>query len=790
MIPKAMVAPCRAALDRFHWLVMVILTLPTAAALFAMVDADWPMAAAVVGLAAGLAAGLAGWLASRPVRQLQSSTAALADGDIHVILPFQERPDGLGKLARDLEALRQSAIQADALGAEVQADKEAADFQNAALETFSQRFESRVRQVIGDVAAASAHLAEAATALSGEVEGSRDRSSGVADSASSMADEFNRVAAASRQLADGARHANGYLTRATSSVGQASSRFEAMLASMSRLAGLADQVGEFVALVNRIAGQTNLLALNANIEAARAGNLGLGFGVVANEVKSLATQTATATHDIEDRLGAIQSAVQMTVAEAQSVTSVMHDSAAQATDAASLVEQQTAATDDIDSSMRRSLEHAREVSSHATEVAHRLSGMQEVAERMQLAVAGLKSQSEALDAHVGQFLADMSGGGVRVGILHSLSGTMRMSERPLKDALLMLIRERNRTHGGVLGQPLVPVIANTRSDWALYAQHARTMIQQSGVSAIFGCWTSSSRKAVLPIVEQEQTLLFYPTQYEGQEESPFVYYAGATPNQQALPGIDYLMSAVGGGHRRFYLVGTDYIYPQITNRILMAYLQERGVARRDIHLALTPFSHADWGPVIRDIRRFAGGQKTAIVSTINGDANVYFFRELAAQGMTPDSAPVLSFSIGESEMATIGADYLTGHLTAWNYFMTVPSRENTQMLRQWRDYAGDPAAVLNDPFEAHYLAFSLWCEAVERVGSLQATAVKRALDGAGMTGLTGKRVFFDQRNHHLHRPSFVGRFERSGQIKVIWQSAGPVAPEPWSPYVADPPCAA
>lgn len=780
---SAVFALLAAVSERQPWLLPALVASPMAGLVFGLVQPGWPLATALTGGLVALAAVAGAWLAGRSLRRLHAVSGPMARGDVHVVVPFQGRADTIGALARDLEALRLAAIHADALAAEVQADKEAADFHKEALETFSRRFETAAKAVVREVGSAAVQLADAAGGLSREVGTSSDRSSTVAEAAWTMAEEFDRVAAASRQLADGARHANSHLNRATGSVEQASGRFEEMLQSMGRLSSLAEQVGEFVALVNRIAGQTNLLALNANIEAARAGEAGRGFGVVANEVKALATQTAQATQDIDARLGAIQSAVQETVAEAQSVTGVMRDSVSQATDAAGLMAQQSAATDDIDGSMRRSLERAQAVSGHAAEMVERLNGLKAVAEGMGRAVTALETQSAALDTEVGRFLTDMSEGGVRVGILHSLSGTMRMSERPLKDALLMFIRDRNRTHGGVLGRPIVPVIANTRSDWELYGREAQRMVQDARVAAIFGCWTSSSRKAVLPVVEQGRTLLFYPTQYEGQEESPCLYYLGATPNQQALPGVDHLMSPSGGGYRRFFLVGTDYIYPQTANKILQGYLRSKGVSDSDVRLVLTPFSHADWEPIIRDLRRFAADKKTAVVSTINGDANVYFFRALAAAGVTAAELPVLSFSIGEAEMATIGAANLAGHLTAWNYFMTVPSQENSRMLEAWRAFTGDPNAVLNDPFEAHYLAFHLWCEAAERAGTLEPEAVKAALAGARMTALSGQTVFLDPKNHHLHRPSFIGRFERSGSIAVIAQSEGPVAPEPWSPYL-------
>src|SRR6267143_4292767 len=279
--------------------------------------------------------------------------------------------------------------------------------------------------------------------------------------------------------------------------------------------------------------------------------------------------------------------------------------------------------------------------------------------------------------------ADAEDNPIKVGILHSLSGTMAISEAVLKDTVLMLIEDQNRK-GGLLGRKLEAVVANPNSDWGLFAEKSRELLATEKVAVVFGCWTSASRKSVLPVFEELNGLLYYPVQYEGEESSRNIFYTGAAPNQQAIPAVRYLMSKEGGDVRRWVLLGTDYVYPRTTNRILSAYLAAEGVAPEDIMINYTPFGHSDWQTIVADIKKFASaGKKTAVVSTINGDANVPFYKELANAGIKAKDIPVVAFSVGEEELAGIDTKNLVGHLAAWNYFESVKDKGNEGFIKQW-----------------------------------------------------------------------------------------------------------
>lgn len=376
-----------------------------------------------------------------------------------------------------------------------------------------------------------------------------------------------------------------------------------------------------------------------------------------------------------------------------------------------------------------------------------------------------------------------SGEAVRVGILHSSSGTMAISETALRDTMLMLIEQQN-ARGGVLGRPLEAVVYNPDSNWQLYAQHARQMIELDQVAVIFGCWTSASRKAVLPVVEEQDSLLFYPVQYEGQESSKNIVYVGATPNQQALPAIDYLREH--RGIERWILAGTDYVYPRTTNRILAAYLADLGVPKEDVLLHYSPFGYQDWREPVARFRRFAAaGGKTAIVSTLNGDANIGFYRALQAQGVAASELPVLAFSVGEQELSGIDSVGLEGHLAAWNYFMRLDTPANKAFIEGWREYTGLADAVTNDPMEAHLLGFSLWVQAVEAAGTVEAPAVREALLGMQVWSLGGAELTVRD-NNHMDKQAIVAEITADGGLSPIWKSPGVISPLPWSPYLATP----
>jgi urea transport system substrate-binding protein len=373
-------------------------------------------------------------------------------------------------------------------------------------------------------------------------------------------------------------------------------------------------------------------------------------------------------------------------------------------------------------------------------------------------------------------------GTIKVGILHSLSGTMAISETTLKDVMLMLIAEQNKK-GGLLGKKLEPVVVDPASNWPLFAEKARELITQQKVSAVFGCWTSVSRKSVLPVFKELNSILFYPVQYEGEESERNVFYTGAAPNQQAIPAVDYLMSEDGGSVKRWVLAGTDYVYPRTTNKILEAYLLAKGVKKEDIMINYTPFGHSDWQTIVANIKKFgSAGKKTAVVSTINGDANVPFYKELANQGIKATDIPVVAFSVGEEELAGIDTKNLVGHLAAWNYFQSVESKDNAAFIKAWKEFTKNPKRVTNDPMEAHVIGFRMWVKAVEKAKSTDPDKVIAALPGIEAPNLTGG-ISKMLPNHHITKPVLIGEIRSDGQFDVVWKTKGLVAGDAWSDYL-------
>nr|WP_239031424.1 MULTISPECIES: urea ABC transporter substrate-binding protein [unclassified Modicisalibacter] len=370
---------------------------------------------------------------------------------------------------------------------------------------------------------------------------------------------------------------------------------------------------------------------------------------------------------------------------------------------------------------------------------------------------------------------------IKVGILHSLSGTMAISESTLKDEMLMLIQQQN-DQGGLLGKQLEPVVVDPASDWPLFAEKARQLLAKDKVDVIFGNWTSASRKAVLPVVEELDGLLFYPVQYEGEESSENIFYTGAAPNQQAIPAVDYLMNNVGV--QRWVLEGTDYVYPRTTNKILETYLKEHGVADDDIMIDYTPFGYSNWQNIVSNIKQFGSqGKKTAVVSTINGDANVPFYRELANQGIDAADIPVMAFSVGEQELSGIDTAPLVGQLAAWNYFMSVDTDANYDFIDDWIAYNdGDDTVVTNDPMEAHYIGFNMWLQAVKKAGTTDVDAVKDAIIGVTVPNLSGGYATM-MPNHHITKPVMIGEIQDNGQFSVVWQTPSTVAGDAWSDYL-------
>ena len=376
------------------------------------------------------------------------------------------------------------------------------------------------------------------------------------------------------------------------------------------------------------------------------------------------------------------------------------------------------------------------------------------------------------------------GAPIKVGVLHSLSGTMAISETALRDTVLMMVEAQNAA-GGILGRRLEAVVVDPASNWPLFAEKARELLAVARVDVTFGCWTSVSRKSVLPVFEELNGLLFYPVQYEGEEESRNIFYTGAAPNQQAIPAVEYLLGADGGSAKRIALLGTDYVYPRTTNRILRGFLNSKGITDADIMEEYTPFGHSDWQGIVARVKRFASeGKKTAIVSTINGDANVPFYRELGNQGIKAEDIPSVAFSVGEEELAGIDARPLVGHLAAWNYFMSVQSPANTAFKAMWAAYIRNPRRVTNDPMEATFTGFKMWAQAVTQARTTAVDAVRTAMIGQKVETPSG----FTQemhRNHHLSKPVMIGEIQADGQFNIVYRTPTAIPAENWSPFIPE-----
>ena len=369
---------------------------------------------------------------------------------------------------------------------------------------------------------------------------------------------------------------------------------------------------------------------------------------------------------------------------------------------------------------------------------------------------------------------------IKVGVLHSLSGTMAISETTLKDTMLMLIDEQN-AKGGLLGKQLEAVVVDPASDWPLFAEKARELLTVSNVDVMFGCWTSVSRKSVLPVIEELNGLLFYPVQYEGEESSKNVFYTGAAPNQQAIPATDYFLDELGV--QKFALLGTDYVYPRTTNNILESYLVSKGIPKEDIFVNYTPFGHSDWSKIVADVVALgADGKKVGVISTINGDANIGFYKELAAAGISADDIPVVAFSVGEEELSGLDTSNLVGHLAAWNYFQSADTPVNAEFIAKWKARMGDNR-VTNDPMEAHVIGFNMWVNAVTQAGTTDVDAVSKAMIGQKFPNLTGSEAEMLP-NHHLTKPVLIGEIRADGQFDIISQT-DPVPGDAWTDFLPE-----
>ena len=590
--------------------------------------------------------------------------------------------------------------------------------------------------------------------------------------------------AASRDVAavaDAARELLALIVQSTAEAAAAKDATARTMTDLERtdrtvrsLAAAAERIGTVVKLIEAIASQTSLLALNATIEAARAGAAGRGFAVVASEVKTLAQQTAKATGDISAQVHDIQHAVNQTVEAIAGVSSSVTTMSEANRQLTGILDHQATEIDRIGS---RAEQVAGAVGGVLPEISTIANSVEEAGNGVLTTAEDLLGRSKWLADAISSYFTDLEHGSIKIGILHSLSGTMTASERPLQELLVMLIEQQN-ARGGLLGRPIEPVIVNPHSDAKAYAELAQKLIAEHKVAAIFGCWSSASRKEVLPIVERDNALLFYPSQYEGEEASRNIFYTGATPPQQAIPAVNFLRDQ---GISRFFLVGTDYIYPRTTNAILKGYLASQHVS--DIAERYTPAGLKDWRAVVEHIRRFAKGGRTAIVATVSGDANVHFFRELAAQQVSASVIPVMSLSINEAELPALMRSNVAGNFVAWNYLHAFETPENRAFIAEWRRFIGRPDAMTNDPMEATWIGFHLWAAAVEAAGTTDVAKVREALGGKRIAAPSGFTVQMDGQTHHLFKPVMIGRITDDGRIVPVSVTEGLVPPDPWSPWL-------
>jgi urea transport system substrate-binding protein len=722
------------------------------------------------------------WRYGRKLTPLVVTMAAIANRERFVGIPYTEDRGLRGAFARGLLAVRSAVAEADALAAEQKAVQDQQRSFHGAQDWFISQFERSADGLIATVAEAAVALRTTAGSMIVQADETRRRSAATSDMAKAAAGSISTVADAAARLAGMAQHLQAQVgdtaqvsVQAVDMVGQTDEAVRQLSDSAARIAAVVD-------LITGITHQTKMLALNARIEANRAGEAGQGFAVVSGEIKVLSSKTADATANISSDVHRMDQVVQTAGGALGKIGSAIRSIEGLTANLGTLVVEENQAAAEIGRHAAELTAGVHAMSDHAAAVEGSSSETRVMADHLMEAAKGLAGQSDVLRQTVTGFLGNIRGGSIRIGILHSLSGTMASAEQPLKDLLVMLVDEVNQA-GGLLGRPLELVIVNPRSEWSQYGELTRRLLARDKVAALFGCWTSISRKAVLPVVEELGGLLFYPVQYEGEEQSHNIFYTGATPNQQAIPAVDFLMSAAGGGAQRFALVGTDYVYPQVTNQILKGYLRSKRIADAAVRADLMPFSHEDWASIVRQIRQFAKGGRTAVISTINGDSNVHFYRELARQGVRAAELPVMAFSVGENEAAAMPRGLLDGHYVAWNYLMTIETPENRRFRDHWRRYIGKDSAVTDDPMEATWIGFNMWCAAVRQAGSTEPDAVRKALAGRRLRAPSGFEVRMDDANHHQHKPVFIGRIAPSGSIEIASRSDSLVPPSPFSAYL-------
>lgn len=716
-------------------------------------------------------------LVERRIGAIAGALGKIARGDRYMILPAMAADGAIRHFGDAADSMRAALIESDNLAIDQKRQETEARLRHAGHGFFTRRFRSAVDQVVADFNQAGGRISATATELS-----DRNRQMGrevehATSAATAAARDVEGVASAAREMQGLIAQSGTLVSAARDAAARTAGELERVDETVRSLSATADRIGAVIRLIHDIAEQTSLLALNATIEAARAGEAGRGFAVVASEVKQLAHRTEQATKEIGGQVTDIQTAVGETALAIATVG-----------ESVGAMREVNLNLDGMIADQSRQLERiGSEAMAVADTVGAVLPGIRSIVEDVTAAgetvlqtATDLLGRSETLVKSVNVYFADLDHGAIRIGILHSLSGTLTASERPLQQMLVMMIEALNEK-GGLLGRPVEAVILDPRSDTQTYADQAEALLVKHQVAAIFGGWTSASRKALLPVLARHDGLLFYPSQYEGEETSPNILYMGGTPHQQALPAVDYLRVA---GRRRFFLLGTDHVYPRITNEILRNYLIAQGIGRDAIEECYTAFGETAWDAVVGRIRKFAGSGQTAIVSTLSGDANVHFFRALMQAGVTANDIPAMSLSIGEAELPALDRRQMAGHLVGWNYLHACDSPQNRDFIAAWRAFCGVPDAFTNDAMEATWIGFHLWADAVRAANSVEPRAVRAALADRSFHAPSGFVVRVDPANNHLHKPAMVGRIEPDGRIVPVWMTESVVAPEPESPWLA------
>ncbi len=729
----------------------------------------WPSVPVALALAA-LGALIVGCFAEARLAEIIASIGKIAAGDRYTNLPELIGDGAIQEFGATAETIRGALIEADTLVVDRGRRETEARLHHAGRQFFTGSFRRAIDDVVNAFTSAGERISGTAEELT---QSNRLMAQQVSASAAAQAaEDVAGVASAARDVqalvVDSGRQVEATRAATQRTVSELARADE----TMRNLDGAANRIEQVIKLIQTIAGQTSLLALNATIEAARAGEAGRGFAVVAVEVKELARLTDQATKEVGAQIHGIQAAVKETAAAIVAVDRSVADMGHVNETITQLMEQQIEQLDVIGS---EAMKVAQTVGQALPAVRAVVTDVAMAGDAVLSTTDDLIARAQTLTASVTRYFSDLDHGSIKVGILHSLSGTLTTSERPLQQLLVMMIEKLNRS-GGLLGRPVEAAIMDPRSDTQAYAAQAEALLGEHKVAAIFGCWTSASRKSVLPVLEKNDGLLFYPSQYEGEEQSPHVIYTGA---QQALPAVGHLLEL---GRRRYFLLGTDFIYPRTTNAIIRNYLASRGIGPDAVDELFTPFGEKAWNETVLNIRKFAG-REGVIIATLSGDANVHFFRERARQGLDADILPVMSLSLGEAELPALHERKLIGHMVAWNYLHTLDTPENHALIAEWREFTGDPAAMTNDPMEASWIGFQLWAQAVTAAGATEPAAVRSALAGRRIRAPSGFDVLLDPENQHLHKPAMIGRFDARNVIQPVWISDGLIAPEPWSRWL-------